>query len=314
MKKRNPGLVFLFTFLSGGVYFIYWIFSLVEEINYYRKQEVIKYKPLIIKFLVVFFAYMVLFFLLFDLIRLEEWSILFFISFITCFALAIYWFVLIIGTIRKIGKEVKKIQDEKNANDKISVDLLTVLMLVDFVGIVYLQYYINKLIDEHEKPVKISRKPLIISLVMLVSVLIIFSVNMVSFFKGLGIFGVGRQEVIRFDLELNKTIDEAVYFESPGEYQLWIDLDLKYTSEMLNRIDVEIRRDDMLFLNKQYSPLNPSLKMFSSEVAVGNKINQKFLGRLDKIQIKDAGTYELMIMAAFDDQLIELRKYQFYIK
>lgn len=57
MKRQNSALVLLFGFATGGIYLIYWLLCLVEEINHYKNEERINYKQLIIKFSCVFFCF-----------------------------------------------------------------------------------------------------------------------------------------------------------------------------------------------------------------------------------------------------------------
>lgn len=317
MKKRNPGLVYLFCFLSGGIYFFYWLLSLVEEINNFREREVIKYRPLIIKFLVVFFCYILLFFFPFrSLSDIGQSPVLVAVYLLLLFGLALFWLVLIIGTIIKIGKEVEAIQFEMQFPKTINTDLLIVFMFLYLTAIPYLQSNINKITDVQPSPVKNSRKPLVISLVFLFTLLILISNVLFNIFGSSGLLSGKRNsvEVSRFDLPLNSNTEQPINIENPGEYQLWVDADLVYREGMNHTITLDIRKGDGLFMEKQYKPLEAPLQVRTVTKTINNKVQKKFSGRLDKIHFEEAGIYTFTFRTQFDEKLTELNKYQFYIR
>jgi hypothetical protein len=151
MKKRIVGLVYIFPFLTGGVYFIYWILSIVYEINQYFKEEKIKFKLLLMKFAMTFIAYLTL---LSIIILINGENKLFFILFFLCFAFAIYWFYLIISTLLKIVKYVFIIQELENIEPKINKEFCLVMFLIYFIGIIILQYNINKIATKQINNIK----------------------------------------------------------------------------------------------------------------------------------------------------------------
>ena len=142
MKKRIVGLVYLFPFLTGGIYFIYWILSLVYEINQYFNGEKIKFKLLLVNFIITLIAYLSL---LSIIILLNRDNKLFFLLFFICFALAIYWFYLIISTLLKIVKYVFIIQEMESIEPKINKEFCLVMFIIYFIGIIILQNSINKI-------------------------------------------------------------------------------------------------------------------------------------------------------------------------
>ncbi|MDR1838416.1 MAG: hypothetical protein LBQ93_02360 [Treponema sp.] len=149
MRKRISGLVYVFCLFTGGIYFIYWILSLVLEINKYFNEEKIKFKILLIKFISVFVFYSILFFNLFRFTK--ETNKLFIVLFFVCFVLAIYWLCLIINTIVKIVKNIYIIQENEKIEMKLDKALCLVLFFVYFIGIIYLQMNINKIADKNNR-------------------------------------------------------------------------------------------------------------------------------------------------------------------
>jgi len=142
MKKRIVGLVYLFPFLTGGIYFIYWILSLIYEINQYFNEEKIKFKLLLVNFIITIIAYLSL---LSIIILLNRDNRLVFLLLFICFALAIYCFYLIISTLLKIVKYVFIIQEMEGIEPKINKEFCLVMFIIYFIGIIILQNNINKI-------------------------------------------------------------------------------------------------------------------------------------------------------------------------
>jgi len=146
MKKRVVGLVYLFPFLTGGIYFIYWILSLAYEINQYFKEEKIKFRSLIIKLSITFIVYMILFFIIIK--SSNEDNNLSILVFFTCFAIGIYGLFLLISTLLKIVKNIEIIQEMENIEPKINKEFCLVMFLIYFIGIIILKKNINKIAEK----------------------------------------------------------------------------------------------------------------------------------------------------------------------
>jgi len=143
MKKRITGLVYIFSFFTGGIYFIYWILSLAYEINQYFKEEKIKFKSLVVQFSIILTLYLILLFKYLPRNNIiNTWHIL---VFFICFALAIYWLFLIVSTLFKIVKNVYIIQEIENIEPKINKEFCLKIFLIYFIGIIILQKNINKI-------------------------------------------------------------------------------------------------------------------------------------------------------------------------
>jgi len=164
MKNRKPVLVFLFMFLTFGIYILYWLFSLIEEINAYNKEEKIKYKNTIIKFICIFSTVVILFSIMilsFDLSVNNEINGSTIILYLICWVLCLYWIITIVKTLWKISIELQQIQIKNNIIAPIEPILTVVLFFIYFIGIIYLQSHINKtvkIIGEEKINIKNSIK------------------------------------------------------------------------------------------------------------------------------------------------------------
>ncbi|ULQ60496.1 hypothetical protein K7I13_04100 [Brucepastera parasyntrophica] len=163
MKRRCPGFVYISMFLTGGIYLFYWLFCQIEEINRYRKTEVIKYKRTIVQFVSVFSVFVILFTAIFYQDPFHD-NTLSGVAYFFCCILAVYWIILIIVTVRRIGAEVKKIQKEKGITRELDLVTLVVLFFIYLSAPAYLQSNINKIIDLENPREKNSKKPLLVSL------------------------------------------------------------------------------------------------------------------------------------------------------
>ena len=129
MKKRKIGFVYIFSIFTGGIYFIYWLLSLVYDINQYFGETKIKFKTLASKLIMTFIIITVIIELfnvgILDILD-EENRLLFFM----CYPLGIYFLFLIITTLYKIIKHVYIIQEIECIDDKINKEICLMMFLV----------------------------------------------------------------------------------------------------------------------------------------------------------------------------------------
>jgi len=151
LKARSPVFVYFAFWISFGIYFFYWLFSISTEINKYRGKQIVNIRVVAIKLALVFAIYSAVIAILFQNIRTIAWpmnSLLF----LLCFGLGIYWFVLIVGALVTIGKEVRHLQRERSLYNLINPTALGILFFVYFIGIIYLQIHINRLTRDGLSP------------------------------------------------------------------------------------------------------------------------------------------------------------------
>ncbi|HVY24551.1 MAG TPA: hypothetical protein VG962_14475 [Steroidobacteraceae bacterium] len=145
MKKRSALFVYLALWLTGGLYFFYWLFALTYEVNIFQKANVINIKILTIKLSITLVLYSIgiIFFCYYGYQLPKPYST---ILFFTCLSLGIYWLVLILGTMRKIGKEIIRLQIMHDISPTLNLNLMTFLFFVWFTDAPYLQANLNKVI------------------------------------------------------------------------------------------------------------------------------------------------------------------------
>ena len=143
MKKRKIGFVYFFSLFTCGIYFVYWLLSLVSEINQYFNENKIKFKTLAIKLIITFIVLI----LIIQLQNIEENKLLFYISFL----LGIYFLFLIISTLYKTIKYVYIIREIENIEPKINKEICLMMFLIFYSGIIILQRNINEISIKNTK-------------------------------------------------------------------------------------------------------------------------------------------------------------------
>ena len=78
-------------------------------------------------------------------------------------------------------------------------------------------------------------------------------------------------------------------------------------------IFLTIKQNGLDILNNEYNPIETSRQRNYSSRRVKNRIKMRFQGRLDMIDL-EIGEYEIIIETFFDDKLIQLNKYIFYVQ
>jgi len=140
MKIRRIGLVYFFSIFSCGIYFIYWLVSLVYEINKYFNEKKIKH-TLVILLIIVFIIFMLSVQIL-NIIKNE--ILLYFL----CYPLGICYLLLITSILFKIIKYVYIIQEIECIKQKINREICLMMFLVFFSGIIILQGNINEIANK----------------------------------------------------------------------------------------------------------------------------------------------------------------------
>jgi hypothetical protein len=314
MKTRKPVLVWLFTFITGGIYFLYWLFSLIEEINIYNKEEKINFRKLILKFSCILSVFVILFsiisFLINSLIGSNEFNPILIILFFICWAFGIYWIVLIVITLRKISIELQQIQIKNNVLPIDSI-LTVVLFFFYFIGIIYLQNHINKTIKNIGEEKVNTNKSLKIALIYAAIIIIFCGIMSIGLIKNVSSIQ-SKEPIISINIASDK-IEEKLFFDNSTEYSLWVDCDFEYYEGFSPLIIIVIKKEGLEVINKEYDPLKTSVKTNMSTTRINDRVKNRFRGRLDKIDL-ELGEYEIIVNTFFDEKLIQLNKYIFYVQ
>ena len=152
MIKTSPLLSWVFSFLTSGIYSIYWLYNRSELINELNQANILNGKKMLTRILV---AYIFAFFLLFIvpyLIPNREGSIihsleLFRIVQVALLVSFIVFLRLVIKSFYKVGYAIQRIQSKLNSNKKCSPHLSWLLFFVFYLNVPYLQSHLNNVID-----------------------------------------------------------------------------------------------------------------------------------------------------------------------
>ncbi|MHC1722169.1 MAG: hypothetical protein AB9836_03065 [Aminipila sp.] len=146
MKKRSPIAAYLLTFATGSIYFFYWMFSNMRDINVLLKNETFDVKRKIKNLIVVFTLYLITFILIsFGMIK--ENNVLIIITFIIAFSLVITWFVLILRYLRELSVSIASLEINNSIENPIIKWKTTVLFFLYFIAVPYIQIHMNRVID-----------------------------------------------------------------------------------------------------------------------------------------------------------------------
>jgi threonine/homoserine/homoserine lactone efflux protein len=320
MKKRKPVLVWLFSLLTGGIYLIYWLFSLIEEINAYNKKEKINYKKTVIKFSVVLSLFFIL--ILLCIFFAESLSnnntesmpvmiIMFLVMILVCWIVGVCWIVLILKTIWKIAVELRQIQIENNVISPIETSLSVILIFLYFANFIYLQSHINRTVEIIGEEKINTRKSKIFAMAVGIA-LLLFCLNSVFTVTG-SIKNLNKEPVYSTDLMKIDQEEDTFFINNSGSYALWVNCDFEFYAGFSPLIDIKITRNELTIYEKQHNPLEAPSKINTVKKSINNTTSMRFRGRLDKINL-ETGEYKIIVNYNFDDKLIRINKYLFYIR
>ena len=100
MKKRSPIAVYLLTLFTGSIYFFFWIFLMMRDINAIMGKKIFDIRKNVINLLTVFVVYLLALIVL-SITRALMLDMLTFVLLLIGFIMAIYWFALIIRYLRQ---------------------------------------------------------------------------------------------------------------------------------------------------------------------------------------------------------------------
>lgn len=143
MKKKSPILVYLLTWITFGVYFFYWIFSMMRDLNSLSDQVKFEVKKNVIMIITILVPYLIIFFVMPYLYKSPFFLLLWFFE----FALAILWFILTVRNLVRICNAIAFLEDELKIEKKITGGLTILLFFLWFTGTPYIQIHMNKVID-----------------------------------------------------------------------------------------------------------------------------------------------------------------------
>lgn len=146
MKKRSPIAVYLLTFATGSIYFFYWMFCIMRDINVLLDNKTFDVKRKIKNLIVVFTLYLITFILI-SFGMINENSVLVIITFIIVFSLAITWFVLIVRYLREISVSIASLEINNSIENPILKWQTTALFFLYFMAVPYIQIHMNRVID-----------------------------------------------------------------------------------------------------------------------------------------------------------------------
>lgn len=148
MKKRLVTSVYLLTWLTLAIYFFFWMFYIMRDLNVILDKKVFDLKKKLISLLSIFIPYIIIFSII--LINVKNNTTLhpiFMIAFLITFFLAIIWIVNIIGNLRQISESIATVETDNRLEKPITKGKTTLFFFLYFIAIPYIQYHMNRIID-----------------------------------------------------------------------------------------------------------------------------------------------------------------------
>jgi hypothetical protein len=121
------------------------------------------------------------------------------------------------------------------------------------------------------------------------------------------------------DLRTERIIEETFSirydpdYDVNGEYMILINLDISYNEFMSNYVSIEISNDNEILFSNKMDILEPMGKYYNKEIRTGNIIDSRFEGLCGKINLEFDRTYKINIETFFDNNLLEIKKYEFSV-
>lgn len=148
MTKKSPIAAYFLTLISGGIYFFFWMFNLMKEINTQVNEKIFDTKEKAIKLLSVLIANLVLFIIM-GYAATAQIDIIISITFALEFILILAWFILIIKYIRQLSDQILQIEIAQGNINPISKNTATFLFFIYLTAIPYIQSHMNKIVESN---------------------------------------------------------------------------------------------------------------------------------------------------------------------
>ncbi|MDQ2088232.1 hypothetical protein RBH29_17550, partial [Herbivorax sp. ANBcel31] len=145
LKKRKPVIVYLLTLITMSLYFFFWMFQLMSELNTLSRKRVFNIKRKVIVIFSILIPYILIFILLGNPAVIK--TLYFFILFLLGFALVILWLIIIIRNLIQISNQISIIEADNSIENRISKDKTILLFFLYFTVIFYIQSHMNTIID-----------------------------------------------------------------------------------------------------------------------------------------------------------------------
>jgi hypothetical protein len=152
MKKRSVASVYLLTWITSAIYFFFWMFNIMRNLNVIMGNKVFDLKKKLVSILGILVPYTIIFCVLFINVK-ENNTIhpIFMIAFLTNFFLAILWFVLIVINLRQISESIAIVETNNRLEKPITKGKTTLFFFLYFIAIPYIQYHMNRIIDVYNQ-------------------------------------------------------------------------------------------------------------------------------------------------------------------
>ena len=148
MKKRKPLIVFLLQEFTLGIYYHYWIYVNLKNINEIQEKKIFNV-GIKMTFLLFFYPFSLLlyFFTKFQANTSDVNSIGSF-SYIVIMILGLCWIITNLLYIWQICTQINEIKHIKRIEKQINRTGITILMFLFGIGVINIQMHMNEIIDK----------------------------------------------------------------------------------------------------------------------------------------------------------------------
>ena len=148
MKKRKPIAVFFLTGLTLGIYYHYWIYVNLRDINKIQAKNVFNTARKM-TYLIIFYLFNLVSYFFFRL-QASSSDVLFKGRFVhlIIWILGLLWTVANLKYIWQICSQINEIEFSKRIEKKINKVGITILMFVLGIGVINIQMHMNEIIDK----------------------------------------------------------------------------------------------------------------------------------------------------------------------
>ena len=147
MKKRRPAIVYLLHTFTFSIYFFFWIFFIVKEINEILGNKVFNLKIKIPCLVGIFIVYLGLVVTYAEIAESSIEPLLRLAISNAILIFAILWLIILIRYIQQICTYIAKIERDYGTGKPISKGITTIMIFIYLIAMINVQVHMNRIIN-----------------------------------------------------------------------------------------------------------------------------------------------------------------------
>ena len=146
IRKRNPFVVWLLGWVTVGIYYLVWMFQIMEELNIIGGREVFDRRKKLNTVITIFLPFSLC--LALATIGMYAKSVFVFSALVILgWILAMVWIVFFVRTLLQISRQIAVVEVAQSSPSKISTGVTAILLIFLYLSMPYIQIHMNGIIE-----------------------------------------------------------------------------------------------------------------------------------------------------------------------